>query len=152
MHMHESPKQMHTPLIPQLNLLLAPHPPATELLKAAGFCYLWGWGNACWYNKQILKRAHTVTCTYMRMDLVGCLSRVGCDLSESYSRYAVELQSALQSQILWLTNFLYLPRICIIYPSKGSKGGPVKYYSSFPSHMTDIPFVSGSTLNQWQLW
>ena len=48
--------------------------------------------------------------------------------------------------------FFFLHWICIIYPSKGSKGGPVKWYISIPFHMTDILFVSGSTLNQWQLW
>lgn len=85
MHMHESPKQMHTPLIPLINLLLAPCPPATELLKAVGFCYFCGWGNVGWYNKQTLRRACTVTCTYRHM---GCLPDVGCDLSDSYSRYA----------------------------------------------------------------
>lgn len=41
MHMLEPQKQMHTPLILQINLLLAPCPAATELLEAVGFCYLW---------------------------------------------------------------------------------------------------------------
>lgn len=40
-HVLEPQKQMHAPLILQINLLLAPRPAATELLEAVGFCYLW---------------------------------------------------------------------------------------------------------------
>ena len=43
MHVFEPRKQMHTPLILQINLRLAPRPAATELLKAVGFCYLCLW-------------------------------------------------------------------------------------------------------------